>query len=284
MKKAKKTAIITAVILILLGLVLVIGTSVAIGFGFSSLNTVTYTEKDYLVSGPIQNIRILGDTADIRFVRSSGNLCAVTCTEQEGVTHTVSNDSGTLTIQRKDNRRWYDHIGIYWGQQETGITVFLPQTQLGSLHIETNIGDISIPSDYSFTCAELETSTGDISFAASVAQDLTIHSHTGECHLWGVTARNIHMETSTGDVELQDVLAGDTLTITSKTGELELEHCDANSLILETATGDVDARLLTGKQFQATSSAGEVNVPPSTQGGSCKITTKTGDIEVSTGF
>ena len=55
---------------------------------------------------------------------------------------------------------------------------------------------------------------------------------------------------------------------------------DAGELTVLTGTGDVTGSLLSAKVFITHSDTGMVDVPETTTGGKCKITTDTGDISM----
>ena len=60
-------------------------------------------------------------------------------------------------------------------------------------------------------------------------------------------------------------------------------RCDRSApaeLFVETDTGDVRGSLLTEKTFIVQTDTGSVDVPETTTGGKCEITTDTGDIEI----
>ncbi len=283
MKKSTKVALITGIVLIVLGFIITMGAAASVGFRFSRLSTTQYTPKDYPIPQQVGSIRIEGITAEVRLVPSQDDRCTVVCAETDGVTHSVSMSGDTLNIERHDNRRWYDFIGISWNEENTGIVVALPRGQYDALQIDTDVGDVHVPAGFTFRTAQLSSRTGNISFGAAVQEDLSVETSTGACSLLGTTARSITATSSTGEIELKNVVAEDSIRLSSKTGDMELEQCDAGSLTLESTTGDIEATLLSGKDFRASSSTGDIQVPPSASGGSCTITTTTGDIEVSVG-
>ena len=72
----------------------------------------------------------------------------------------------------------------------------------------------------------------------------------------------------------------DRMEIDRSTGDVELDGCDAGEISIKTSTGDVTASLLTQKVFLAESATGSVDVPRTTRGGTCEVTSGTGDIEI----
>ena len=92
--------------------------------------------------------------------------------------------------------------------------------------------------------------------------------------------KSLYSDGSTGEMSLDRVIAEENISVERTTGDIELEGCDAAELWLKTSTGDVEGSLLTEKIFIASSSTGDVEVPRSTSGGRCEISTSTGDIEI----
>lgn len=66
----------------------------------------------------------------------------------------------------------------------------------------------------------------------------------------------------------------------SDTGEVNFEKSDATSIVVRTDTGDVTGTLLSEKVFLTETETGNTDVPKTTAGGTCEITTSTGDIEI----
>ena len=89
-----------------------------------------------------------------------------------------------------------------------------------------------------------------------------------------------------GDLNLDGQLkasAAGLLSVGRSTGDVTLRRCDAGELKITTSTGDVSGSLRTEKVFLTKTGTGRVEVPASTSGGTCEITTKTGDIKLSVG-
>ena len=103
---------------------------------------------------------------------------------------------------------------------------------------------------------------------------------TGKTKLSDVTCKNLISTGSTGDITLTDVIATERFDIERSTGDVEMEACDAASLIILTDTGEVEGSLLSDKVFVVRTDTGDIDVPKTTSGGICEITTDTGDVEI----
>lgn len=310
MKKGTVIALIVAACLIVTGGMLTFAGLLGADFNFSQ-ETVN---KVYTAEGSFQNIQIDTGVCDVRFFKTDGDL-TVHCPKTERLEYIVLAEDGVLRISAMDMRKWYDFIGI--NLTETKITVYLPEDQYDSLYIKTNTGDIDIPQDFSFDSASLQSDTGDVNFAATVAEQLTVsvstgdvdirhttvgqlevHSSTGDIELENVQVNgsvslrsttgkitaenmgctNLHTQSNTGNTEMENVLVEGSMQITTTTGRVNMQNCDAETVTIETDTGDVTGNFLSPKWFITETDTGNIKVPLGREGGECRITTDTGNI------
>ena len=142
-------------------------------------------------------------------------------------------------------------------------------------------GDILIDSCEA-NILDLKASTGDIKVnETNMKDDLTIKTTTGSIKLNEVTCLALDITVDTGDVWLTDVLAKEDMNLHGDTSDVFLERFDAANIYIKTSTGDVKGTIRTSKIIFAKSSTGDIDVPETTEGGTCKITTSTGDIIIS---
>ena len=288
----------------------------ALNFDFSRLSTNKIETNTHTVSDPFDSIVIDTDTADITFLPSEDDICQVVCNEQENAHHTVEVVDGKLTVKYTDTRKWYEHIGIF-SFGKTSVTVYLPQLEYSSLSIVEDTGDISIPSNFKFDSIDVTVSTGDVSCYASASGKMNIKTSTGDIKLESICAGSLELSVSTGkitassvvcdgDVKLRastgtttltnitcqnltsvastgklimnNIIASGNFSIERSTGDVRFERCDASEITIVTDTGDVKGTLLSDKIFIAKTDTGRKDVPETTTGGKCKITTDTGNI------
>ena len=140
--------------------------------------------------------------------------------------------------------------------------ILLEDANAGALELKASTGEIRVTN---VNCA------GDISLRVS----------TGKVNLTNVICnKSITSQGNTGHIALADTIAGEGIVIARSTGDVELENCDARQIQVNTSTGDVTGCLLTGKNFQIQTDTGDVEVPASVaEGDLCQIKTSTGDIK-----
>ena len=320
MKTITKVLLITAALLVLVGALIFVGTLAKNDWNVASLGEGDYETRSYDVPEDFRSVDIRSDTENISFLPSGDGNCRVEITEKKEETHTVTVKDGTLRIEKPKDESWsISFFSFSFTFTEPKISVYLPKTEYETMFIDESTGSVTVPADFQFGSIDITASTGAVDCRASasgairietstgsiLARDLTAGSlkatvstgkvelksvscegavevevTTGKTELTDVTCGSLVSEGSTGAIELKNVVAAGSMNIRRDTGDVRFEGCDAAELTVDTDTGDVTGTLLTEKVFIARSDTGRVKVPETTNGGKCKITTDTGDIEI----
>ena len=278
MSKTIKVKLLTAGILMSVGLIIFAVAMTLNDWDFTKLNTVKYETNTYELNKQFYDIHIQSDTADVTFKPTEDDICKVVCYEKTNAKHTVTVKNNTLSINENDERKWYDYIGINIDRSK--ITVYLSEKEYKELSITTDTGDTKIPKDFSFTNVDIKTSTGDVKNNANASGTIKIKTSTGDIRTQNITVGSLELSASTGDITLKSVIAMERFSVETSTGDVKLEACDGREILVKTSTGDVKGSLLSDKVFFAESNTGDVNVPKTTKGGKCEIVTDTGDIRI----
>lgn len=318
MYNERKTVVMIAVILIVLGGLVFIGVMTALDWDFKRLGTQKYETNTHEITEDFSGISVSTKTANIVFLPSEDGTCRVVCHEKIRMKHTVSVSNGTLTVKVNDTRKWYHHIGFDFDTPK--ITVYLSEAEYGALAVRTSTGNISVPSGFTFEMIDLKGSTGDVRCGASASGAVSLKLSTGDIRLEGVCAASLSLsvstgkvnlsavtcegeakisastgdatvnglscekltaEADTGDITLKNVIASGAFDIETDTGNVRFERCDAAEIFAKTDTGNVKGSFLTDKIVFAKSDTGKIDVPKLTVGGRCEIETDTGDIKIS---
>lgn len=350
-------AIIVAVVLIFAGAVLagcsLWGMDGAWDMLTGSGKLVTSQET---ITGDFTNIDIDIFSVDLELLPSPDGTCYYVAKTYENMFCTAEVENGTLKIGQEDNRKWHQHVGIYW--EETSLKLYLSKDAYNQLTVTGDTSDVTIPNQFTFESATIDTDTGDVTLGCQVDQQINITSDTGDItvknatsetinvttdtgdiHLDSVTcdsisvstntgfvriqnadvaqmlsaasdtgdkyfadvqcdslkiesntgdnalrnltaAGNAKLESDTGDWELENVIVSGNAELESDTGDWEFDRFDAANITIDTDTGDVEGTFLSEKIFFIDTDTGDVEVPRTTTGGKCEITTNTGDIEI----
>lgn len=312
--------VIVGAVLALLGSLLFFSVMTALEWDFTKLSTVKYVTNTYEPEAAFKDISIVTDTAQVDLIPSANHKVSVVCYEQENVKHSVAVKDNALVIKAEDTRQWYEHIGIYSGTPK--ISVYVPQGEYGVLSVKFKTGDLSIPRELCFESIDAAGSTGAVTCNASAAESIKIKTTTGKIYIEDITAGSVSLSVSTGKVtaanincsgalsvkvstgkavltnvdckrlesdgstgsiSLKNVIASEAFYVERSTGNVKLDGCDAGELYIKTDTGDITGSLLTDKVFITQTDTGKIQVPKTTFGGKCEITTDTGDIEITVG-
>lgn len=297
MKRSTKAAIITAVAFLLIGCIVFVVGMTLLNWDFSKISTAKFESNTYTVNQKFGSINIDANTADITLAVSDDGKCRVECYENTKEKHMASVENDTIVIKAVNKKAWHDYMGINFTSPR--ITLYLPEKEYESLVIHTETGHIEVSKDFEFGDAYVKTSTGRVKFFANASDlveietttgdilvedmfagtiDLTVS--TGKITLCDVTCKSLMSKGSTGDTVLKGVIAAKSLDIDRSTGDINLEGCDAAEICITTDTGDISGTLLTDKVFIAHSDTGKIDLPETLRGGKCKIITDTGDIRI----
>lgn len=274
-----KKKLLLAVILLVAGVLLGVAALCLVDFDFSLLDSTDYVTDTFDAGDDFADIQIYADISDIRFALSEDFSCKVVSRHRDYMEFSAEVENSVLVIRETDQREWYEHIGLFFGNSGE-LTVYLPKGTYHNLYIENDTGDITVPKDFTFASAELHTDTGDIRYMGGLEGSLKAEADTGDITLENInTPGNITLETDTGDITLKNVISKN-LKIETDTGDILLNKCDAKYINAETDTGDVTGSLLSTKIFIVDNHTGKVIVPESIGSDKCEIFSSTGDVRL----
>ena len=91
---------------------------------------------------------------------------------------------------------------------------------------------------------------------------------------------NISLETDTGNILLDNIIATGKLATETETGNVNFQACDASEVFIKTDTGNVTGSFLTDKVVFAESGTGNIDIPKVIADEKCEIITDTGNIKI----
>ena len=160
------------------------------------------------------------------------------------------------------------------------LTIYLPKAEYAALYIKESTGKIHVQN---ISAGELDftTTTGEVQLANVICEgNINIDVSTGKVNLTDIQCKNLTSKGSTGNIIMTNVVATEKFSIKRSTGNVNFEDSDANEILVDTSTGNVKGTLLTDKVFITHTDTGRVNVPKSVTGGKCEISSDTGNIKI----
>lgn len=214
------------------------------------------TDKSASIGEGFANIEIISDTADLTFVPA--NECKIEYTTHKRITYSTTVENGTLKIKVEDNRRWFQRIFSFGDNSK--LTVYLPAGEYSALTVDQDTGDINVPAGYVFGSVDIDVSTGDTGFYASVIEALKIHATTGDIALENVSCGSLDTKVSTGKTSLSNVSVSGDATVNASTGDTFLTGVSFGNLSSVANTGDLTATGLNGGSLSIERSTGKVSL------------------------
>lgn len=158
--------------------------------------------------------------------------------------------------------------------------VTLENAEVGSLTVSLSTGDVRLSSVACPGTVDITVSTGRVVVESSALGALSTNGDTGDLTVKDTAISGaVTVERTTGDVDLYSSTAAE-ITVKTSTGDVSFRAADAGEITVTTSTGDVRGTLRTEKIFIPRTSSGKIRVPETLTGGPCRITTSTGDIEI----
>jgi len=133
-------------------------------------------------------------SSDVIFVSSTDDFIKINCFENKKESYDIKlTANGHLSINYFTAKRWYEYIGINFGNQKRTVTVSVPAKFMGAVSTSTVSGDITM-------------SNLGLSDALVVS-------------------------TTSGEIALTDIMASGQSAATSVSGNIELEKINFNPVI-----------------------------------------------------
>lgn len=248
------------------------------GFDFRKISNASYVSDTVNLKDSFHSIDIDVSTSDVIFEKSNANECRVeyTVDSKEEVKINVTDD--TLVIKIDDERQWFNFFDFHFSTEK--VTVYLPENQYEKLAIKCATGDIQLPKDFTFSETTVKSHVGNIDLLSAVTGRVELESDTGDIEVDTLDCNSFYSKSSTGNITLSNVICKSEMRIEQATGDIRLERSDAASIYIKNHTGDIRGSLLSGKDFHAESSIGDVDVPHDSTGGICELSTDVGDISI----
>ncbi len=244
MKTFTKGILITAAIVLILGIVILFTAFALNGFKLKGLyQKEKYEKHEMEIKEDIKAINIDEINGDIKFVITEDD-CHVEYYDSEKIVHEISVDGDTLVIEQKDNTKWYEYLRFNFGyENDNGVIIYIPKNELREIKIETTNGDIEI-------------------------KDLII-------------SQALTTETTNGDITISNVKAGRT-SFDTVNGDIKLTKLESLQNDFQTVNGDIKGTLVGRYKIDTDTVNGDVSVPKKTYGADGRINAETvnGDIDL----
>ena len=280
MKHAKKIVICALFLLVAVSGLMTAAAAVRGDFDMKNMKEVSCEMKTFEVKEAFSDIYVEDAECNVRILCATDGKCKVICQEKQdgSIYHTVTVSDGVLNVQRHDERKWYQYIGISFDDPD--VEVYLPEKVYGQLSARSVSGNIQVDDGFTFESASLESVSGSVRMFSEVKKELNAETTSGRILLSHIRSGGITVKSTAGKIQLTDVIAEKNLYVKSISGGVMLDECDGSTIKIETTSGSVKGTILSDKIFITDSISGRVKVPRSSVGGECEVTTISGNITI----
>ncbi len=278
MKSTTKKWFAAAGIIIAIGIIVGFIAVAANGFKLSALvdndNRVKHEYEIDPQDASELNIKTISSNIILR--RSEGTNVKISCYESDNISFDFNIEDDTLTIEEKDNRKWYEYLLPFVNIKDVSLVVALPTDTWSTVNLETTSGDIKT-TDISGTQfiadstsgnldlialhdgnLELNSTSGDITLKSCNSSSINARSTSGSLTLDRTTASDIACKSTSGDIYIRNSQDADALEASSTSGEVELENVAANKITLESTSGDIEFTNLDAEGYELNSTSGDI--------------------------
>lgn len=279
MKKAKKIAIIVALAMIGVGLIISVSTLAVMDFDLTQVDTMEWETNTYTIEDKFENISIEGREAAVSLVPSEDGSCKVVCTENDKVYNEITVADNTLSIERIDNSKWYDNIGVTWEQIE--ITVYLPEEEYEKLSLDNTSGRLTVPADFTFAEADVVNSAGSTSFMADVKGALTVENTSGGVYVGETNVGSLSVSGSSGRVEVFSVCVESDVDVSTTSGGITVTNIECANMSVENSSGSIRISSITANgNMEVKGTSGSIHISETDVNGDMAANASSGSLNL----
>ncbi len=275
MKTGIKVLSIVCGILILIGIILSVMALIFGGFGNEKTKVVTLTAGEEFTK-----ISIETGMSDVVIEKSDTNETYAMCDESKKIKYELKIENGTLFLSEIDNRKWYDYIGIHFGDRKT--TLFLKADSYESLNIKTLSGSIDFDEEISFKDANVNAMSGSVKIESAAIDNLKASAMSGSVDIHRISAKSIEAEATSGGVYLTDLQIEDGISVTASSGGINIERAIVKSITASASSGNINLFDITASSaLNLSAVSGNIKITDASSYEKAEIKTSSGNISFS---
>ena len=234
--------------LLLAGMILGLCGMALAGFDTDKLNGYTpYEEKLYETdAAEIERVVLEDINTRIEIVPSRDDRIHVHYFENNKMRYTVTEKNGTLSLVKRDERRWYEHIAFFdFSVFDRPLKIEIPADVPVALSVKTTNGSVSAE-DFSPEALTVSTTNGNITLQNINTRDITLKTTNGSVSLKRCrTEEHLTADSTNGSVTFSDVEAP-RMTLKTSNAQITLDSVTADGTIsVKTSNGKITAKNVT---------------------------------------
>lgn len=235
MKKARKAWFLAAAVCIAVGLVLCTAAFVMVDGKIERLSTIpAYEQKtaDY-AADEVVSLTLLDRNTPVRLETSADSRIHITYYENRLDQYRLQvTAQGELCMEKVNNAKWTDRIGLNFNLQDITLVVALPEDFAGGVRLETTNGPVTASDLQIYGDAQFKTTNHRMELNGVECEgDLKAATTNGPLILNEVQARSAQCESTNHTVEASRLDIAGAFAMTTTNGGIHLDQITAGSLV-----------------------------------------------------
>lgn len=207
--------------------------------------------------------------------------------ESKSRSYTITEENGQLTISEKNERIFGTFSFDFFFSKDWEVEVILPVDSLNNLTLDSTSGDVDIQKLAIKENLDLHLSSGAVQLqTVTVAGETSVQLSSGEIGLTNVVAKDLHLEVTSGVIQLEGVIVANQTRLEATSGDIRLSQFKAGQKTeISVTSGDISGDVLgkmTEYTIQSSVTSGDNNLPQELDGGNkqLRVEATSGDINL----
>ena len=285
MKTIQRIAGVFLLISLIVGGIVLVRT----GGDFSELSNEKWVQKEKTFeANQVKELSLDITASDVKVTGSADtDQVLIKYPESKNRSYTITEDKGQLTISEKKNRIFGIFSFDFFFSKDWEVEVVLPVDSLNNLTLDSTSGDVDIQKLAIKENLDLHLSSGAVQLqTVTVAGETSVQLSSGEIGLTNVVAKDLHLEVTSGDIQLEGAIVANQTRLEATSGDIRLSQFKAGqeteiSVISGDISGDVLGKM-TEYTIQSSVTSGDNNLPQELDGGNkqLRVEATSGDINL----
>lgn len=276
-------------VFLLIGLIVGGIVLVRTGGDFSELSNEKWVQKEKTFeANQIKELSLDITASDVKVTGSADtDQVLIKYPESKNRSYTITEDKGQLTISEKKNRIFGIFSFDFFFSKDWEVEVVLPVDSLNNLTLDSSSGDVDIQKLAIKENLDLHLSSGAVQLqTVTVAGETSVQLSSGEIGLTNVVAKDLHLEVTSGDIQLEGAIVANQTRLEATSGDIRLSQFKAGQKTeISVTSGDISGDVLgkmTEYTIQSSVTSGDNNLPQELDGGNkqLRVEATSGDINL----
>ena len=285
MKTIQRIAGVFLLISLIVGGIVLVRT----GGDFSELSNEKWVQKEKTFeANQIKELSLDITASDVKVTGSADtDQVLIKYPESKNRSYTITEDKGQLTISEKKNRIFGFFSFDFFFSKDWEVEVVLPVDSLNNLTLDSSSGDVDIQKLAIKENLDLHLSSGAVQLqTVTVAGETSVQLSSGEIGLTNVVAKDLHLEVTSGDIQLEGAIVANQTRLEATSGDIRLSQFKAGQKTeISVTSGDISGDVLgkmTEYTIQSSVTSGDNNLPQELDGGNkqLRVEATSGDINL----